>query len=251
MKGRLLSLVSVFIRGLTRPGRLFLILGIILAGLLLLAYALKLIEPSSEPQNILVSNITDQQVTVSWTTAKATRGLIVISENGQFPILPTFAKEVFKDDGEKKLARQRFYTTHHITIGNLTPNKTYQYLIYQGWKKIIQGQFTTGPTLSGISAPNPVYGRIISARKTPLVGALVYLQAETNEKKSALLSTLTNSEGRWNLDLGNLRTKDLKFTYKISSNSAEMILVEGANKGRGKAFTTSGKDQPWPDIIIK
>ncbi len=250
MKGRLLNLVSLALRGLTRLKRLFLILGLIVLSLLFLAYLLKLIEPSSDPQNILVSNITDRQATVSWTTTKATRGIVILSEDGNFPLLPIFTK-TYKDDGEKKLSRQRFYTTHHVTAGGLNPNKRYKFLIYQGWKKMIRGEFATGPILSAISAPNPVYGRVISSKKTPLVGALIYLQAETDRKKSAVLSTITNAEGRWNLDLGNLRTGDLKLSYKIATSSVEMVLAEGANQGRGKAFTKSGKDQPWPDIIIK
>lgn len=217
----------------------------------LLLYALKLIEPSSAPQNILVTNITDHQATISWTTAKATRSVVVVSENGKFPILPVFAKITYKDDGEKKLNRERFYTTHHVTIDGLVSNKTYQYLIYQGWKKMVQGKLTTGPTLASIITPNPVYGRVLSSDKKPLVGAIVYFQADTDKERSALLSTLTNIEGRWNLDLGNLRTRNLKTAFKIASKSAEAVVVEAVNKGKGKAVTTLGKDKPWPDIILK
>lgn len=219
--------------------------------LVLFLYFLKLIEPTSAPQNILVTNITDHQATVSWTTANPTRGLVVISEDGNFPLLPTFAKTTYKDDGEKKIGRERFYVTHHVTIGDLTANKTYQYLIYQGWKKMIQGKFTTGSTLASISTPNPVYGRVLSSDKKPLVGALIFLQAETGKERSALLSTLTNIEGRWNLDLGNLRTGNLRTNFKIASKSAEMVTVEAGNRGKGKAFTAPGKDKPWPDIILK
>lgn len=251
MKDSLLNLASKIVRGIRRLKHLFLILIIVLLIIALMLYVLKLIEPASAPQNILVSNVTDRQATVSWTTAKPTRGLLVVSEDGNFPLLPTFAKKTYKDDGEKKTGRERFYTTHHATISDLAPNKTYQYLIYQGWKKMIQGKFTTGSTLASISVPNPVYGRVLSSDKKPMVGAIVYFQADTDKEKSALLSTLTNIEGRWNLDLGNLRTKNLKFSFKIASKSAEAVVVEGANKGKGKAFTSSDKDKPWPDIILK
>lgn len=251
MKDCLLNLASKMVRILRRLKRPFFILIIVFLIVAFILYVLKLIEPASAPQNILVSNISDRQATVSWTTTKATRGLLVVSEDGKFPILPIFAKKTYRDDGEKKTRRERFYTTHHVTIRELAPNKTYQYLIYQGWKKMIQGEFITGPTLASISTPNPVYGRVLSLDKKPLVGAIVYFQVETDKEKSAVLSTLTNIEGRWNLDLGNLRTRDLKLNYKIASSSVEMVLVEGANKGRGKAFTRAGKDKPWPDIILK
>lgn len=250
MKDRLLYLASKVVRVIRKFKRPFLTLLIILAILASILYVLKLVEPSSLPQNILISNITDHQATISWTTAKSTRGLIVLSEDGNFPLLPTFAKTLYRDDGEKNLKRERFYLTHHITVGSLVPNKTYKYLIYQGWKKMMQGSFRTGPILVSIATPNPIYGRVLSVDKKPLVGAIVYLQAETDREKSALLSTLTNLEGRWNLDLGNLRTKNLRTAFKIASKSAEIVVVEAGNK-KGKAITTVGKDKPWPDIILK
>lgn len=223
----------------------------ILLFIALFLYILKLIEPSSPPQNILVTNLSDHQATISWTTLKATKGVIVIAEDGKFPVLPVFARKIYKDDGEKNLARERFYTTHHVTIEGLSPRKTYQYLIYQGWKRMTRGSFATGPILPSINNPNPVYGKVLSSEKSPLIGAIIYFQVQTGKDKSALLSTMTNSAGRWSLDLGNLRTKDLKRSYKIATKSAEMVMVEAANKGKGRAFTNLGKDKPWPDIIIK
>lgn len=217
---------------------------IIIIGLLL--YGLKLIEPFSPPQNIIFSNITDHQATISWTTAKATKGAILVSKNGKFPILPLFTT-VYKDDGEKNLNRMRFYTTHKVTMDNLNPKTNYKFRIYQGWKKVYEGSFNTGPTLQSISTPNPVYGKIVGAdKKTPVVGALVYLQASS----SAVLSTLTNTQGGWSVDLGNLRTKDLKMIYPVASGSGEFLVVE-TGKGRFKAETLVGQDKPWPDIILK
>lgn len=214
-------------------------------------YLTRLIEPTSPIQNLFVTNISDQQVSLTWITQKPTKGEVVISEDGKFPLLPILGKKTYKDDGEKNLNRTGFYTTHQITINELTPNKTYQYLIYQGWKKVYQGSFKTAPTLSSLSAPNPVYGRVLSSdKKSPAVGAIVYLQAKTGKNSSALLSTLTNIEGRWSVDLGNLRTKDLKLNFKVSSSSAEQVVVESGTKGKFKATTAFGKDKPWPDIIL-
>lgn len=220
-------------------------------------YTLKLIEPSYLPQSVLISNITDHQAAVSWVTEKATKGSLILSTNGRFPILPVFTR-VFKDDGEKRLKQAGFYTTHHITIAELEPNKTYQFRIYQGWKKQVQGSFTTGTTLQSINTPNPVYGRILTSDKKPIIGAIVYLQvvdeasksAKAKPKRSALLSALTNTEGRWSIDLANLREGNLKQAYLPSKKSQEQIIVEGGIYGRGKANTTINQDNPWPDIVL-
>lgn len=214
----------------------------------LLYYFTRLVEPASLVQNLLVTNVTDHQTTLSWTTQKPTKGLVVVSEDGKFPILPMFAQKTYQDDGEKNSRRQGFYTTHHITVGELQPQKTYQYLIYQGWKKAYRGSFVTGPTLNSISAPNPVYGKVLdSDKKTGVAGAIIYFQATA----SAMLSTLTNAEGGWSVDLGNLRTQDLEMSYQLSTKSAEMVVVETGVRGKFKATTVFGKDKPWPDIILK
>lgn len=223
--------------------------GLIVIGFLL--YSVKLIEPASEPQNLFLSNITDHQITLSWTTEKPTRGQILLSEDNKFPFLPIFIKKWEKDDGEKSLPTTNFYLTHQITIGDLKPNKTYYFRIYQGWKKMLQGQFTTGSTLSNILPPNPVYGQVMLVdKKTPAVGSLVYLEVMEASNSSALLSTLTNKDGRWSMDLSNLRTTKLDKSFKLATNSAEILIVD-TGKNRVKAQTRAGKDKPWPNIILK
>ncbi|MBI2329897.1 fibronectin type III domain-containing protein [Candidatus Daviesbacteria bacterium] len=237
------------------PKKILLVILLVLVIGFLLYYILKLIEPSSSPQNVLISNVTDHQATVTWTTQKPTKGALLVSDNGKFPILPIFTK-IFRDDGEKLLGKMNFYPTHKVTVDNLDPNKTYQFRIYQGWKKKYQGSFTTGPVLQSINTPNPVYGRVLSSDKKPIVGALVYLQVINEASQSAkatrssLLSTLTNKEGRWSMDLANLRSFDLTDTYPVGNNTTEEIIVD-TGRSRVKAQTTTKQDNPWPDIILK
>ncbi len=236
----------------TAPIRLILkiCLGILLV-IPFLYYGLKLIEPSSPPLNIFLSNIADHQTSISWVTEKPTRGEIIISEDGKFPLLPFLASKIYYDGGEKALKKAYFYTTHLVTIDNLKPETNYQFRIYQNWKKKYQGSFKTGPILSSILSPDPTYGRVVSVDKKPVVGALIYLQATNESSKSALLSTMTNSEGRWSLDLGNLRNLNLKNIFKLTGNMKEQIIVDGGSYGRVKTETSTKEDKPWPDIILK
>lgn len=233
---------------------------IFLLGLGFLIYLTWLIEPYSRVKNILISNTTDHQSTISWTTAIPTKGVIIISSNSKFPILPIFAKNLLKDDGEKNSKKIGYYTTHHITIGALESAKEYQIRIYQGQKKVYEGQFTTAPTLSTLTTPNPVYGRVLkNDKKTPVVGAIVYLNLEKESSPSALLSTLTNSKGGWSIDLANLRSKDLKTYFAVekspvdssSGKTKEQAVIVPSKGGSFKAEVTYGADKPWPDIILK
>lgn len=225
-------------------------MAVLAAVYLLFVFVVPFIEPSSSPKNVKISNVTDQQATVSWATPKATRDLVVLSEDTSFPIFPMFAEKKYIDDGDKGLKNLKFYTTHHVTAGELKPNTKYYFKIYQGVQEVHSGEFATGPTLASSTTPNPVYGRVIKADKTPVAGAIVYFQAGQGEILSSLLSTLTNSSGGWSLDLANLRAADLQKNYEVGQNGTVEIAVEGGARGNAKrAGNFSGKN-PIPDIVV-
>ncbi|MBI4029456.1 MAG: fibronectin type III domain-containing protein [Candidatus Blackburnbacteria bacterium] len=218
------------------------LLGLLVSSILifvLLPFLVVAFEPTSTPVNVLTSNVTDHQATVSWTTQKATKGTV------------TIGKVVYKDDGDKTLKRQGFYSTHHVTLSGLQPNKTYRYEIRQGRHKLKGGVVRTAKTSETLPSPNPVYGKVLTKDKKPIVGAIIYFRVANGDTKSSLLTTLTNSEGRWSLDLANLRNSDVSKNLSLSSSSIEEIVVEAGSNGSGKATSTIDKDTPWPDIIVK
>lgn len=234
---------------LKKPFAKKILIGIfVLVGLWILAGILTFfLEPTSPVQNVFVTNVTDGSAAVTWTTEKPTKGAVTI--NQWFP-LPAFI-DFHKDDGDKNLARQNFYTTHQVTISNLKPEKSYKYKIYQGSKSMYQGNLKTGPTPESIGTPNPVYGRVLATDQKPVVGAIVYFRAVNPDGgKSALLSTLTNLQGGWTIDLSNLRSADLTKPFTITKDSTEEIVAEAGVRGRAKAESRLGKDKPWGDIIL-
>lgn len=216
------------------------VVGIIL-DLFLVSYAL---EPKSEVKNLSFTNITDHQVTISWITDKPTKGVVRIG------------KGYYKDDLEKSLKKEGRYLTHHITITNLNPNRKYQFKVFQGLKTAFYGEFTTSSTLDSFTSPNPVYGRVISKDKKPIIGALIFLQAKEASQSSSIISTQTNLEGRWSLDLANLRSKDFRKSFDLTRSSLETVIVQtgkslpAGRQAKVKAETTLGKDKPWSDIVI-
>lgn len=232
----------LFNKSSKKPATFLPLVGLVgfLIGLYFLGYLISwVVEPTSPPQNVFLSNITDHQATISWTTEKATKGAVKIG------------KDLYKDDGDKDLKKQGFYTTHHVTITDLLPGTTYQFEIRQGAKSVYQGSFFTADGLLALTTPNPVYGRILKEGRTPVVGAIVYFRAEGARGKSSLLSTLTNIEGRWSIDLGNLRASNLENTFQMSKGVQEEVVVEGGSQGRVKANTLVGEDRPWKDVILR
>lgn len=227
--------------------------GLLLAIWLLFAFVIPFIEPVSRPSEVKISNITDGQATVFWTTPKATRDMVVLSEDTNFPIFPMFAKKKYVDDGDKGLKNPKFYTTHHVTAGDLKPVTKYYFKVYQGVQEVYSGEFTTGPTLALPPTPNPVYGRVVKADKTPVAGAIVYLQVRVRDRvrESSVLSTLTNSSGGWSIELANLRTADLQKNYEMTQGEALEIMVEGGARGKGNIQVSDINKVPLPDIVIK
>ena len=123
---------------------------LIFAGLVLFLIAIflglpLLLEPTSPPKEVFISNVTERQATVSWITAKPTKGAVKI--NGK----------TILDDGDKDKNSQGFYATHHVTIPDLSANQNYKFEIYQGWKKVYKGTFVTVGTLETINTPKPIY----------------------------------------------------------------------------------------------
>ncbi|HBQ50610.1 hypothetical protein A3B42_01900 [Candidatus Daviesbacteria bacterium RIFCSPLOWO2_01_FULL_38_10] len=222
----------------------------IVIALILLIDLVIFIEPTSKLSNVLISNLTDKQATVSWTTDKTTRGTILISDNNRFPPVVIFAQKANKY--EESSALQGFLSVHSITLTDLKPNTLYNYRIYQGIRAVYQDNFQTGPTLDQILTPHPVYGKVKDTKSNPVTGAIIYLQLFSPEgTQSALLSTLSNREGGWSIDLANARSTDLQESFTLDEKTREEIMVERGKGGRIKESTPSGKDQPWPDVILR
>lgn len=207
-----------------------------------------LLEPSSPPKNVFVANVTDQQATISWTTKRATKGAVIVSNDGTFPLLPFLAKKLHKDEGDDN-RKQGFYTVHHVTVDGLKPNRSYTFRIYQGLWRAFERSLVTGPILSLLPNPNPVYGRVLQKGKAA-VGAVVYLRAKKGNETSSFIATITNPEGRWSLDLANLRTKDLQRSFRLDRSTNEELIVEAGARGRVKTKVLFGQDKPWPDVLL-
>jgi hypothetical protein len=210
-----------------------------------------LFEPTSQPKNVFTANVTDRQISLSWVTDQPTRGAIVVSGTDTFPLLPTLAKPLYRDDGEKYSARHGYYYTHHVTIGNLKANTQYRFRIYQGLRTQHEGTFMTAQPRASLSSPHPVYGTIyVGNDKKPASGALVYLTVTNGATPSSRLSTLATPDGSWSMDLGNLRSTRTGEPIRLSPTSREMIVIDAGKGVRGKAETMYGTDTPWPVIIL-
>ena len=109
---------------LSRITLILLIIGLF-AGIYLVSQKTNLFskaDVSTAPQEVKVSNISDNSFTVSWITGKPATGFIKYGSEA--------LEETVQDD--RDAGSQELRTTHHVTIKKLEPDKTYYYQINSG-----------------------------------------------------------------------------------------------------------------------
>lgn len=222
-----------------------LIFAILTALILAIIFNLFILPKFTKVSFVSISNLSEKGATISFVSDKLIETKVIISQDNKFPLLPILVPLLWDERGKG----QR--DTHFLNLKNLQPSQKYQFRIYQGLIGIYQGTLTTGPILRSLSVPNPVYGTVKSQKdKTNIYGAIIYLQIFADKKESRLLSTLTNSQGGWSIDLANAREINLSKSFQVTDDAVEKVIVEDGKNGRGQAYTINGQDKPWPDILI-
>ena len=193
--------------------------------------------PTIRPEEVRVTDITDTSVTISWVTPNdSVEGYIVY---GTTDNLDKFSRD-FRDSDTGEMGK---YNTHYVVIDGLGNGSKYNYKIVSASKKFGDQAgdsfvFTTlGADAVGLSAPKPIYGLSNASNSM----GIIYLNLENGDGvKSNVLSTLTNEEGQWEIDLSRIRSEDgmEKFTY---TNETKMTIVGmGGNLGGASVIATVG-----------
>lgn len=168
------------------------------------------------PTSVKISNLSSQGFTVSWLTPTATTGLVLLSESRSQAENLTGQLLSFPDDRGLTTSA----TTHFVTLMKLTPAKKYYFILKSGqtvFYQTLTGQWlkaglaeeqktlvTTGEEKN--LPPNLVRGQVLQSNGQKATNTLVYLDIPG---KSNLLSTLTDNEGQWSINLNNLVKSDL------------------------------------------
>ncbi|OGG26256.1 hypothetical protein A2960_04740 [Candidatus Gottesmanbacteria bacterium RIFCSPLOWO2_01_FULL_39_12b] len=174
--------------------------------------------PTSHPQEIHFTNITDNSFTVSWLTASAIIGSITVSNNSE-----TFT---YLDDLDSdNIPRPR--NTHYITVKNLKEDNSYKVKIISGKNNCpdenscpVFTQKTVPRLINSLTLP-PAHGSILTNENKPAEGAVAYLLVG----KSSILSGRVDSSGLWVIPFNHLRTQDLQNRPEIGDNDLIQITV--------------------------
>lgn len=203
--------------------------------------------PEFAPQELTVTNISENSFTISWTTQQNTIGFI------NYGLDPSSLNETEQDDRSEVTNNPGEHQTHHITIRGLQPQAIYYFKVGSGGNNQFydnSGQPYTVTTASDLGAPpaaDTAYGEVVNNADAPVEGAIIYI----NLPNAARLSTTSKNAGQWAISLSTARNKDLSSYANYDPQTSTMdILVKGPAGQSSRLVTTTGNDQPVATITL-
>ena len=91
---------------------------------------------------------------------------------------------------------------HWLEVGKLTPETQYYFAVMAG-NTVAHGSLQTARVGAGV--PYTLYGQLMSSGQNPVPTALVAVSAINNSGTSSFLAAISNNDGFWNVNLGNLK----------------------------------------------
>lgn len=199
--------------------------------------------PSEQPQNVRISNITDNSFTVSYATDDKVIGSINFGKTaalGQSGL----------DDRDQQSGSLNIFNLHNITVRNLSPTTRYLFTITSGKDTYMNNsnpfEVTTGSSISeSPTTQEPMSGKIILPDGSSPKESLVYVTAENSQ----VVSVLSKSDGTYILPLNAVRTADFSSYYDFSGGNNLKILAIG-NSLTSNAILTINQIHPVPTITL-
>lgn len=199
--------------------------------------------PSSTPENLRITNVSDTSFTVSFTTEENVIGTISFGKDKNL-------ENNSIDDRDQLTGNVKPYKLHHITLNNLNPSTKYYFSIVSGRDSFLNNgapyEVTTANIISEQPpSQQPAIGKIILPNGTKPEEAIVYIKT----LKAQELSTLVKDNGSYILPLNSIRTKDLSSYFVFSDNDILEMLTIGQSFG-SKASLLIKQINPIPTLTL-
>lgn len=172
--------------------------------------------PTSNPQNLRITNISDTSVTVSYTTEGYVLGTLNFGKDANLG-------QTVIDEKDKEQIKE--HKIHSFSINNLSPTTRYFFSITSGQETfLINGlpyEVTTGPVLKNTGNIGFIVGKVITSEGKNPNEAEVFV---TSEGVSPL-STNVKKDGTYTISLETLRKEDLSSYINLKGSSIIKLLV--------------------------
>lgn len=198
---------------------------------------------SQEPQDVKITNISDQSFTITYQTELPSTGSISYGHDKNLG--ESALEDVDKESGSfspKKI--------HSISVKELTPATKYYLTIISGSGTFLNNgapfKITTGHNIASSSAnQSKIKGKIILPDGNVPTEALVYLSAENSQ----FLSSTTTKDGKFSFSLKELRINDLSSYFNIQDNTVFKIVATNGSL-KSSALTSLSQSESIPTITL-
>lgn len=172
--------------------------------------------PTSNPQDIRITNISDTSATVSYITAGPVLGTLNFGKDANFG-------QTITDDKDKNQIKE--HKIHGFTINNLDPSTKYFFKITSGQDSFLNNglpyELTTGPNISTAGNVGFIVGKVVTPDGNNPNEGIVYA---TSDGVSPLSTNIKN-DGTYTISLETLRNQDLSSFVNLKSSSTIKLLV--------------------------
>ncbi|MFA6602379.1 MAG: hypothetical protein WCT01_01115 [Candidatus Shapirobacteria bacterium] len=188
-----------------------------------------------DPDNLQVTNLTESSFDLFFATSASCQSNLILNNK-------TYSNLRGVTPTDKA-------TYHYFSVSGLAPATNYSYVILSGGRKYQLNQYTV-VTRNRQSSPLPAsalaWGKVLTSQLTPAFAAVVFI----NIPGAAPISSLTNSQGFWNVPLSASFDSQGNSWFQPPPNITEDILVFYPNVDVTQITANTSRNNPLPDIIL-
>lgn len=172
--------------------------------------------PTTTPQGLRITNISDSSFTVSYSTSGSFLGSLNFGKNRELG-------QTVGDDSDNGTVKDHYL--HSFTLKNLSPSTQYFFSVVSGQDTYLNNgipyEVTTGPEIQEKGTGGFVTGKVITPNGNPPKEAIAYL----NSDGSQTLSALVKNDGTFTVSLENLRASNLSSFFNFKTGSVIKMLI--------------------------
>jgi len=196
--------------------------------------------PTTNPQNIRITNISDTSITISYTTEGFVLGTLNFGKD-------TNLGQTIIDEKDKDQIKE--HKIHSFLINNLSPTTRYLFSITSGQDNFLNNgvpyEVTTGPTLKSAGTVGFIVGKVVAPDGKNPNEAEVFA---TSDGVSPL-SVNVKKDGTYTISLETLRKEDLSSYTNLRSSAVIRLLVVSDSGSSTVSIQAKGINNVPPIVL--
>lgn len=196
--------------------------------------------PTTNPQGLRITNISDSSFTVSYTTSGPFLGSLNFGKDQNLG-------QTVADDKDKGGVTE--HQIHSLTVKNLIPSTKYFFSVISGQDTYLNNgtpyTVTTGPQIEQKSGSSFIVGKVVTTGGSSPKEAIAYIATDGSQA----LSSLVGSDGSYTISLEFLRSEDLSTFFNFKPGSVIKILIV-SDSGSSTAQISVKDVNQVPTIVI-